>query len=199
MPVLWGLWLMVAAWPAQAASDALQALARLQGLSCRFVQTIVHEDGTKTKASGTLELRRGGMFRFAYEKPYEQLYISDGKTIWHYEPDLMQAERLSRLEVADLGALRILAGKSLQKEVELLAEQQTQGRRWLKLRLRATGRVVWLALDRQGHPVALRSRDALGAENRMELLHCRFVPPPRHRFAFRPPPGVDLIDQGGVR
>ena len=31
------------------------------------------------------------LFRWEYVKPYPQLIVADGKTVWVYEPDLQQA------------------------------------------------------------------------------------------------------------
>ena len=42
------------------------------------------------ESSGTMQFERPGKFRWNYEKPYEQLIIGDGKTVWFYDIDLNQ-------------------------------------------------------------------------------------------------------------
>jgi len=42
------------------------------------------------EASGTMQFERPGKFRWTYEKPYKQLIIGDGETVWFYDIDLNQ-------------------------------------------------------------------------------------------------------------
>ena len=72
--------------------DALQRfLTSVDTLSARFTQVQKDEQGkVLQESSGKLLLARPGKFRWAYEKPYEQLVVCDGKTLWLYDPDLEQ-------------------------------------------------------------------------------------------------------------
>jgi chaperone LolA len=74
------------------APDALQRFVeRVETLSARFEQVQKDEQGkTLQTSSGQLWLARPGKFRWSYEKPYQQLMVCDGKTLWLYDPDLAQ-------------------------------------------------------------------------------------------------------------
>ncbi|MEE8327873.1 MAG: outer membrane lipoprotein chaperone LolA, partial [Nitrosomonadaceae bacterium] len=51
------------------------------------------------EASGTMQFERPGKFRWHYEKPYEQLIIGDGETVWFYDIDLNQVT-VRKLDIA---------------------------------------------------------------------------------------------------
>jgi outer membrane lipoprotein carrier protein len=75
--------------------------------------------GTQT-STGTFTFQRPGKFRWAYEKPYEQLIVGDGGKLWIYDRDLNQVI-VRKLDVA-LGAspAALLAGdNALEKNFDL--------------------------------------------------------------------------------
>ena len=51
------------------------------------------------ESSGTMQFERPGKFRWHYEKPYEQLIIGDGETVWFYDIDLNQVT-VRKLDIA---------------------------------------------------------------------------------------------------
>jgi outer membrane lipoprotein carrier protein len=44
-------------------------------------------------SSGTFEFQRPGKFKFQYKKPFEQLILADGTSLWIYDADLNQASQ----------------------------------------------------------------------------------------------------------
>jgi len=56
-----------------------------------FSQVVTDSSGKLAqKASGTVQFERPGKFRWSYAKPYEQLIVGDGQTLWIYDKDLNQ-------------------------------------------------------------------------------------------------------------
>ena len=86
---------------ADTAQDTLKRFVDgVQTFDARFDQTQTDERGKVTaRSSGRFLLSRPaanaksdvGRFRWAYEKPYEQLSICDGAKLWAFDPDLNQA------------------------------------------------------------------------------------------------------------
>ncbi len=80
------------------ASETEQPVAKLAGLlqqidslQGRFSQLTLDASGTQLQeSSGTVLLKRPGMFRWQTEPPMEQELVSNGAKIWLYDPDLMQ-------------------------------------------------------------------------------------------------------------
>jgi chaperone LolA len=65
----------------------------LRSLSADFEQTISQNGRLVQETRGRLHILRPGKFRWAYDSPFEQLLITDGSTLWVYEPDLEQVTR----------------------------------------------------------------------------------------------------------
>lgn len=75
----------------QAAAKLAELLGGAQTLQGRFSQLTLDATGTQLQEStGTMELKRPGMFRWVTEPPLEQELVSDGSKVWLYDPDLMQ-------------------------------------------------------------------------------------------------------------
>jgi len=172
----------------------IAAFSRSIGFSCTFEQRIHLSDGQVQRYSGRLEVLRPGRFRWEYRKPYAQLYVGDGRLIWHYEPDLMQVERMSDLESVDPVVMQLLDGRLDAASLSLLETRHEQGIDAYRIRL---GRMqpVWLGFDaHRGRLVYVESLDALGNRNRISLQHCSLVAPPSQHFSFTIPEGVDVVD-----
>lgn len=176
-------------------AESIQRLADLPGFQCRFDQLMVFSDGGGQKFSGQVALLKPKRFRWSYEKPYDQLYIGDGSVIWHYEPDLMQAERLSDLEQVDPAVMQLLDGRVAVKDVEVMRESfdsKLQIRRY-QVRIRDSAD-VWLGFNKLGDLVSIERTDLLGNSNRMRLSACSYVAPSPNLFSFTPPADVDVLD-----
>tara|TARA_R110001606_G_scaffold388580_2_gene553993 strand:- start:16674 stop:17312 length:639 start_codon:yes stop_codon:yes gene_type:complete len=66
-------------------------LSRANTMSADFSQMTLSSNGANLQeASGSLVLKRPGMFRWHTAPPAEQLLVSDGEQIWLYDPDLEQ-------------------------------------------------------------------------------------------------------------
>ncbi len=80
---------------AQADQAAVQRLTQLlnqmSSLDADFQQRILDARGSRLQeVSGHLSLQRPGQFYWQTENPFPQTVVSDGKTLWLYDPDLEQ-------------------------------------------------------------------------------------------------------------
>ncbi len=56
-----------------------------------FTQELLDKGGKRLQfVSGTMQFLRPGKFRWAYQKPYEQLIVGDGTKFWLYDVELNQ-------------------------------------------------------------------------------------------------------------
>ncbi|MDV7209800.1 outer membrane lipoprotein chaperone LolA [Azotobacter beijerinckii] len=81
--------------PVQADERSIQRLTQLldqaQTLTARFSQLTLDGSGTQLQeTSGEMALKRPGLFRWHTDAPLEQLLVSNGETVWLYDPDLKQ-------------------------------------------------------------------------------------------------------------
>ena len=75
----------------QAAARLNKLLSRAQTMTGGFSQMTLSANGANLQeTTGSLALKRPGMFRWHTDPPLEQLLVSDGQTIWLYDPDLEQ-------------------------------------------------------------------------------------------------------------
>lgn len=68
-----------------------ELLSKASTLTANFSQMTLTANGASLQeSSGTLEVKRPGMFRWHTDPPLEQELVSDGQVIWLYDPDLEQ-------------------------------------------------------------------------------------------------------------
>lgn len=66
----------------------LRDTQRMQG---KFTQLVISEGGRRTEpAVGQFWIEKPGKFRWDYTSPYVQQIVSDGESVWFYDPDLEQ-------------------------------------------------------------------------------------------------------------
>lgn len=101
LSIFTGLWFVLGAASVAAQSEtevAEQSVGQLQQrledmntLKGEFTQTLFDADGTLLEQSeGSFALQRPGKFYWHTLNPFEQVLVSDGETIWLYDPDLEQ-------------------------------------------------------------------------------------------------------------
>lgn len=102
--------------PASLFADAL-LLQRIQtryqqtgSFTARFVQVDQRAEAEKRRAQGSVRYKRPGRMRWHYESPDEQLLVTDGETLWLYDP-LLENVTIQRIErVAPGTVLAFLLG-----------------------------------------------------------------------------------------
>ena len=77
----------------------------------RFTQTLTSAAmGRKTNSAGAVMFKKPGRMRWDYDKPERASYVSDGNTLWLYEPDDQQAFKQSLSKSQLPAALAFLTG-----------------------------------------------------------------------------------------
>jgi outer membrane lipoprotein carrier protein len=157
------------------------------------------QQGQQRESSGTFAFQRPGKFRWLYEKPYEQLIVGDGETLWVYDRDLNQVI-VRKLDVA-LGSTpaALLAGDSaLEKNFELTDAGRSNGLDYVDAKPRSpdTG-FARVKIGLSGNlPRAMELTDTFG--NVTLLTFSGFERNPAldpELFRFVPPQGADVIGE----
>jgi len=176
---------------------ALSKLTKSGGFSCQFRQVVYFAEGGEQHYTGKLAIKRPGHFLWQYSTPYEQLYVSSGDLIWHYEADLMQAERMRSLDMVDPVAMKLLDGRVGIKDIKLLATEKLRfGGISYRIQI-DQGPELLLAFSVADDLRWLESEDMLGNRNRMILSSVNREVPSDGVFQFVPPEGVEIIDVSG--
>jgi len=193
--------LLVATDAGAAGLDQLKAF--LQGTKsgrATFAQEVAAKSARPPRAaSGTFTFQRPGKFRWAYEKPYEQLIVGDGEKVWVFDRDLNQVI-VRKLDVA-LGAnpAALLAGdNALEKNFDLTEAGANGGLDWIAAKPKApdSGFDYVRIGFRENLPRAMELKDAFG--NVTTLTFTAFDRNPNldaAQFRFTPPAGADVVGE----
>ncbi|MEJ1095328.1 MULTISPECIES: outer membrane lipoprotein chaperone LolA [unclassified Pseudoxanthomonas] len=171
----------------------------LKGLDAQFVQK-VYDGGGKLKESttGRVALSAPRLFRWEYNKPYEQLVVADGKKVWIYDPDLQQAtvrEQGTEEQNSPLTAL-IDPGK-LDQQFNVKETGEQDGLDWLELTPKDEGDVSFQSarLGFKGQTLArMEVVDAVGQRTDISFSGWKRNPSfAANTFKYTPAAGVDVV------
>jgi len=196
--------LLIAAAGARAdAVERMREFARdVKGGEAAFTQTVTSADGSRRKVStGTFSFLRPDRFRFAYQKPFEQLIVSDGQKVWIHDPDLNQASSRPLAKALGQTPAALLAGGSPEQDFQLANEGLRDGLEWVKatprLKEGATFQAVRVAF-RGKELAAVEIVDNFGQRSLLQFSGWASsgpALPPAERFRFVPPAGAEVVEQ----
>ena len=188
--------LMVGTANAAALNQLKSFMSSSKTLSASFTQTVTSKN-KRENASGVLEISRPGKFRWSYSKPYEQLIVGDGKTLWIYDAELSQVTKRSMDAALGSSPAALLAGSN---EIERSYNLREIGKR---------GALEWLSAspkkeENTFEAVRMGFRDNMLAEmelvdnfgntTRLVFSNMKKNPAiPAKQFTFTPPKGADVI------
>ena len=186
------------------ARDDLDAFTHgLKGLQGGFAQTVYDSNGAKKEYStGRVSLSAPRLFRWEYVKPYPQLIVADGKTVWVYDPDLKQVTRRAQGAAEGNSPLAALVDPTrLDKDYVVADAGADAGLEWLTLTPRdkdnASFESARLGFDRNGLN-RMAFTDLLG--QRTEIVFAKWQRNPvfaNGTFSYVPPKDVDVVGDDG--
>lgn len=192
---------------AQACDTALLARTQavyqgLTGFAGEFKQEDRERDGRVLTAGGKIAYRKPGQMRWEYAPPNEQLLVTDGTTVWLFDP-LLENVTVEPLEGLTEGTpLKFLLGAgSLTADFTCRAVTLAPPQDGLAyLELVAKAPIPTLAFIQLGvRPATARLEsfrmvDTQGNQRTVRLLNLKpnVTFPPEH-FTFTIPPGMEVI------
>ena len=175
----------------------------LTGLDGQFTQQVLDESGrVRESSSGRVALSAPRLFRWEYAKPYPQLIVADGKTVWVYDPDLEQVSRRPQGTAEQDSPLAALIDPArLDRDYLVEDGGEADGLQWLVLRPKQGADEAPFQSARLGMAPGGLSRmeivDALGQRTRISFSGWKRNPGfERGTFVFSPPAGVDVVGEG---
>lgn len=174
----------------------------MQSLSAEFTQELWSSEHELIETSeGTLRLERPNRFEWHYRLPIEQRILADGERLWIYDIELEQVTVTGLDELGQANPAMLLGGdRGVRDSFDVVESVERDGRDWVRLEPKAAGgdfSSVSIAL-RDGTPEALEFVDGLGQTTRIAFSEIEINPPfAPGAFEFEPPPGVDVIGEGG--
>jgi outer membrane lipoprotein carrier protein len=107
----------------------------------QFTQTVTPpaKEGEPARAkvsTGSFEFQRPGKFKFDYRKPFVQLILADGESLWLYDADLNQVTQRKQSQVLGSTPAALIAAapdlRALQADFKLEAAPERDGLQWVK-------------------------------------------------------------------
>lgn len=184
------------------ARDELKAFtAGLKGLDGQFVQQ-VHDGGGKLKetSNGRVALSAPRLFRWEYQKPYEQLIVADGKKVWVYDPDLQQVTvREQGIEEQNSPLSALIDPGKLDQQFNVKEGGKQNGLEWLTLTPKREGDASFqsarLGFDANGL-VQMEVVDAVGQRTTLRFSQWKRNPGfASGTFKYTPAAGVDVVGE----
>lgn len=171
-----------------------------QSMEANFEQIIINSQGLQLEQSqGNLILSRPDKFILNYQTPAEQLYISNGKTIWIYDVELEQVSIKALDEgVGNSPALLLSSNKNIYQHyhVEDVIVSRPDNLQWVQLTSKApemTFERVLLAFN-ENFLMGMRLYDSFGQVTELKFSKVKINSPiSDNQFEFIPPDNVDVI------
>jgi len=192
--------LLLAATAANAGGrDQLNTFTKgLKGLDGQFSQQVFDARGKqKENSTGRVALSAPRMFRWEYVKPYPQLIVADGKTVWVHDPDLQQvSKRPQGVEEANSPLAILLDPSRLDRDFAVKDAGTTGSVEWLQLTPKqadAPFKTAKLGFTK-GSLAQMEYVDATGQRTKISFSGWKRNPGfAKSTFVFVPAKGVDVI------
>jgi outer membrane lipoprotein carrier protein len=192
--------LLLAATAANAGGrDQLNTFTKgLKGLDGQFSQQVFDARGKqKENSTGRVALSAPRLFRWEYVKPYPQLIVADGKTVWVHDPDLQQvSKRPQGVEEANSPLAILLDPSRLDRDFAVKDTGTSAGVEWLQLTPKqadAPFKSAKLGFAK-GALAQMEYIDATGQRTKIAFSGWKRNPAfAKNTFVYVPAKGVDVI------
>jgi outer membrane lipoprotein carrier protein len=181
-------------------------IAATHSAQANFTQEVLDQNGKHIQsASGIMQFQRPGKFRWAYQKPYEQLIVGDGIKFWLYDVDLNQVT-VKKLDAA-LGSspAALLSGSNEIERGFTLTEQGSKDNlEWLQATPKGQGgkeqdssfNKILMAFNMQSELVVMELNDMFGHKTVLHFSEMQHNPKlSDQQFRFTPPKGADVLSE----
>lgn len=153
-------------------------------------------------SSGVFEFQRPARFRFDYRKPFEQILVADGQTVWLYDIDLNQVTARKQSQLLGSTPAALLASapdlKALEAEFRLSALPEQDGQQWVQALPKARdGQIQSVKIGFRSDVLStLDIVDSFGQRSVLSFSGFQANPGlPAEAFQFKPPKGADVVHQ----
>ncbi|PTY36565.1 outer membrane lipoprotein carrier protein LolA [Saccharospirillum sp. MSK14-1] len=178
----------------------IERLEATSNLSAQFEQETYAEGELRgDRSRGLMQIARPLRFVWQVSEPYEQSVISDGETLWVYDPDLAQATYQPVADQIRQSPAMILTQprstlSSSYEVAEASNEELTSYQLYPTDENAVFSELTLVFID--GVISQLRLTDNLGQDTRIRFSDVRTgVNFPDQTFEFEPPAGTDVFEQ----
>ena len=184
----------------QTSGELLQEkLNAIRTMTANFNQIVKAKKKEVSRSSGTMALQRPGRFRWQTIDPMEQLVVADGTKMWVYDVDLEQVTVKKQEKGLGGTAALFLSGYDDTVTRDFEVTQKTVGQVTtfdLKSKSPKENFQQIKLIFTEDKLTGLELHDQLGQVTTVKLVQIKSNPKlPAKLFQFKPPKGVDLVQQ----
>jgi outer membrane lipoprotein carrier protein len=179
-------------------NELLALLEPIQGLSASFTQdTFDAQQKVQQHNEGELIAQAPNRFYWKTLDPYPQEVITDGKTLWVYDPDLQQVTEKAFDESYSKTPAMLFAGNSQIIKEQFKVEKMSGESLAFRLLPKSAQRDLFTALEmhfEQKKPVSMTILDAMQQRTVLHFSNVKINPSVEAaQFMFVTPAGVDVL------
>ncbi len=182
---------------ADALQDLLALLEPVKGIQADFVQEVVNAKGeVQQQNKGELKAKEPNQFYWKTSDPFPQEIMTDGKTLWVYDPDLQQVAVKPFEENYSKTPAMLFAGNAVAISQQFTVEKINGVAQGFRL-LPKQQRDLFLSLDlvfENSVPASMTIQDAMQQKTTISFSQVTVNPSlVSDLFHFVPPAGVEVL------
>ncbi len=183
---------------ADALQDLLAILEPIQGFSAGFTQdTFNAQQVVQQHNEGELVASTPNAFYWKTVEPFPQEIITDGKTLWVYDPDLQQVTIKPFDDNYSRTPAMLFAGNSQRIAGQFVVEKIADKPVTFRLSPKAGQKDLFASIEMTfdaGKPESMTIHDAMQQQSVLHFTDVKINPDIRpEKFTFIAPPGVDVL------
>ena len=173
-----------------------------QSFSAKFNETITRPGASPIHRGGTLSWLRPGRIRFDYAAPQPETVVSDGRTLYDYDPGLNQVIETPLKDAikAQAAAALLLGAGNLERDFSAMRSENSTNDKLTHVVLtpKGGGPRIEIGVDRStSNIVTLTITDALGNRTEFHFLDIQLnIALAPANFIFNVPDGADVVTSG---
>jgi len=196
--------------PTDAGANLGTLLDRLQlhyqatkSFSAKFDETITRPGAPPLQRSGVIYYEKPGKLRWEFDGSQPETIVSNGKTIYDYDPALNQVVEtpLAQASRSNPAAAFLLGAGNVKRDfkAEAIIAPDSSGLVHVALTPKQGGQRIEAGIDRKTYNIATLSiSDAMGNQTNLSFSNIELNRPLHaSQFTFTPPDGADIVSSGG--
>ncbi|WNJ94878.1 outer membrane lipoprotein chaperone LolA [Vibrio ruber] len=177
--------------------DELSArLALNDGFSAHFQQQVVSPDGEiVSQGEGKVDIARPSLFRWETVTPDENLLVSDGTTVWYYNPFVEQVSIYNQSQATEQTPFVLLTRNRKQDWEHYRVSQQGDDFTLVPTTTDSRQGEFHIRIDQKGVVKGFDVIEQDGQKSLFSFQQIKLQRPDSHLFQFKIPAGVEVDDQ----
>ena len=176
-----------------------------KSFSAKFDETINRVGAPPLHRSGIIYYEKPGKLRWEFEGSEPETIVSDGKTLYDFDPGLNQVIEtpLAQAFRSQAAAAFLLGAGNVKRDfnAQLLSQSENDSLIHVALTPRRGGERLEVGINRKTYNIAsLAISDAMGNRTEFRFSEIKLNPPlEASLFRFTPPAGADIVNAGAPR